>query len=129
MSIRFRLQLGCGHLPEVLNRFPNPTGCGRPVRELLDWADMSVALRKGAIWAPTWSLCLIAVRKEPFPLPAIGFSERTGAVKGAPLLGAAKRTLDGEDRSKIIRKRERPRRKISENVGRQNGPFARRHGH
>ena len=28
--------------------------------------------------------------------------ERPGAVKGAPLLGAAKRTLDGEDRSKRI---------------------------
>ena len=28
--------------------------------------------------------------------------ERPGAVKGAPLFGAAKRTLDGEDRSKII---------------------------
>jgi hypothetical protein len=69
--------------------------------------QLSVALRKGAILAPTWSLCLIAVRKEPFPLPAIGFSERPGAVKGAPLLGAAKRTLDGEDRSKIILKRER----------------------
>jgi formylglycine-generating enzyme len=33
--------------------------------------------------------------------------ERPGAVKGAPLLGAAKRTLDGEDRSKTIEKRER----------------------
>ena len=30
-----------------------------------------------------------------------------GAVKGAPLLGAAKRTLDGEDRSKMIEMRER----------------------
>jgi hypothetical protein len=28
--------------------------------------------------------------------------ERPGAVKGAPLFGAAKRTLDGEDRSKRI---------------------------
>jgi hypothetical protein len=28
--------------------------------------------------------------------------ERPGAVKGAPLFGAAKRTLDGEDRSKIL---------------------------
>jgi hypothetical protein len=33
--------------------------------------------------------------------------ERPGAVKGAPLLGAAKRTLDGEDRSKTIGERER----------------------
>src|SRR6516225_6573783 len=29
-------------------------------------------------------------------------SERPGAVQGAPLFGAAERTLDGEDRSEII---------------------------
>ena len=29
-------------------------------------------------------------------------SERPGAVKGAPLLGAAQRTLDGEDRSETV---------------------------
>src|ERR1700688_3746471 len=32
------------------------------------------------------------------------FPERPGAVKGAPLLNAAKRTLDGEDRSATIQK-------------------------
>lgn len=39
---------------------------------------------------------------EPFPLGGRIGSERPGAVKGAPLLGAAKRTLDGEDRSATI---------------------------
>src|SRR5450631_4277639 len=41
---------------------------------------------------------------EPFPLDRRFASERPGAVKGAPLLGAAKRTLDGEDRSGSIQK-------------------------
>jgi len=39
---------------------------------------------------------------EPFPLGGRLCSERPAAVKGAPLLGAAKRTLDGEDRSATI---------------------------
>ena len=39
---------------------------------------------------------------EPFPLGGRLCSERPGAVKGAPLLGAAKRTLDSEDRSGMI---------------------------
>jgi len=38
----------------------------------------------------------------PEPLVAIAtWPERRGAVKGAPQLGAAKRTLDGEHRSGI----------------------------
>jgi hypothetical protein len=37
----------------------------------------------------------------PFPLVRMCSSERPGAVKGAPT-GAAKRTLDGEDRSATI---------------------------
>jgi hypothetical protein len=37
----------------------------------------------------------------PFPLGRKRSSERPGAVKGAPL-GAAKRTLEGEDRSETI---------------------------
>jgi len=41
---------------------------------------------------------------RPFPLGRRRCSERPGAVKGAPI-GAAKRTLDGEDRSEIIRRR------------------------
>ena len=39
--------------------------------------------------------------------------ERPGAVKGAPLFGAAKRTLDGEDRSKIIELEGKDRRKAA----------------
>ena len=38
-----------------------------------------------------------------FPLSGMCCSERPGAVKGAPL-GAAERTLDGEDRSERIHK-------------------------
>ena len=45
-----------------------------------------------------------AFHLEPFPLDGKAFSERLGTVKGAPLLGAAKRTLAGEDRSGIIKK-------------------------
>jgi hypothetical protein len=39
-------------------------------------------------------------------------SERPGAVKGAPLLGAAKRILDGEDRSETIAEEGKAGRKI-----------------
>jgi hypothetical protein len=39
--------------------------------------------------------------------------ERPGAVKGAPLFGAAKRTLDGEDRSKIIELEGKDRRNVA----------------
>ena len=40
--------------------------------------------------------------------------ERPGAVKGAPLLGAAKRTLDGEDRSEKIAEEGKAGRKLGE---------------
>ena len=47
-----------------------------------------------------------------FPLMRNGFSERTGAVKVAPI-GAAKRILDGEDRSeKKGQERERVGRRL-----------------
>ena len=62
---------------------------------------------------------------EPFPLDPRFDSERPGAVKGAPLLGAAKRTLDGEDRSGAIRKRERLLLR-ARNWPHKSGPFARR---
>jgi hypothetical protein len=42
---------------------------------------------------------------KPFPYPRKVLSERPGAVKGAPLLGAAMRTLDGEDRSNMIKEK------------------------
>ena len=41
---------------------------------------------------------------RPFPLGRRRCSERPGAVKGAPI-AAAQRTVDGEDRSEIIRRR------------------------
>jgi hypothetical protein len=41
-------------------------------------------------------------------------SERPGAVKGAPLLGAAERTLDGEDRSEMIAEEGKAGRNIGE---------------
>ena len=68
------------------------------------WKDpmLSVAAKKGTILAAmavtgpqpsNWSLSLL-----------IGRLVQNGpeSVKGAPLLGAAKRTLDGEDRSEIV---------------------------
>ena len=41
-------------------------------------------------------------------------SERPGAVKGAPFLGAPERTLDGEDRSEMIAEEGKAGRKPSE---------------
>src|ERR1019366_3862432 len=63
---------------------------------------LSVAAKKGTKMAAKWSPARGAVRSEPFPLLGSCCPERPGAVKGAPLLGAAKRTLDGEDRSEMI---------------------------
>src|SRR5206468_4657208 len=42
-----------------------------------------------------------------FPLNRKGCSERPGAVQGAPL-GAAQRTLDGEDRSELMDREGKP---------------------
>ena len=69
--------------------------------------SVSVAAKKGTILAAMAATGPQTFHLEPFPLDGRAFSERPGAVKGAPLLGAAKRTLDGEDRSKMIEKRER----------------------
>lgn len=63
---------------------------------------MSVAVEKGTKMAANWHPAGRAVRSEPFPRIRRRCSERPEAVKGAPLLGAAKRTLDGEDRSEMI---------------------------
>jgi hypothetical protein len=46
--------------------------------------------------------------------------KRSVALNGAPLLGAAKRTLDSEDRSEMIGQEERK----GEKMGRHNGPVA-----
>jgi hypothetical protein len=75
---------------------------------------MSVAAKKGAKMAAKWFPARGAVRSEPFPLLRVRCPERPGAVKGAPLLGAAKRTLDGEDRSEIIADEGKAGRKIGE---------------
>ena len=60
-----------------------------------------MAAKKGTKMAAKWSPDTGAVPIQPFPLLRGCCSERPGAVKGAPLLGAAKRTLDGEHRSGI----------------------------
>jgi hypothetical protein len=73
---------------------------------------MSVAAKKGTKMAAKWCRPGGAVRREPFPLVRRCCSERPGAVKGAPLLGAAKRTLDGEDRSEMIAEEGKAGRKI-----------------
>ena len=46
--------------------------------------------KRGHFWRRL-ALLLEAFRKEPFPLVRRRFSERTGAVTGAPVLGAATR--------------------------------------
>src|SRR5580658_3974225 len=52
-------------------------------------------------------------------------SERSGALKGAPLLGAANRTLDGEDRSaRLVRARKRRARVAAQNNALGNGRAA-----
>jgi hypothetical protein len=57
-----------------------------------------MAVKKEAKMAAIW----LPFTSEPFPLGGGLCSERPAAVKGAPLLGAAKRTLDGEDRAATI---------------------------
>jgi hypothetical protein len=61
-----------------------------------------VAEKKGTKMAAKWSPVKRAVWSEPFPPLRVLFWNGPQAVKGAPLLGAAKRTLDGEDRSGMI---------------------------
>ena len=62
-----------------------------------------MAAKKGTILAAKWRPDQGSRSELAFPSSKKGCSERPGAVKGAPLLGAAKRTLDGEDRSEIIK--------------------------
>src|SRR5471030_242738 len=52
--------------------------------------------------AAKWSPAQRAVWSEPFPPLRVLSWNGPQAVKGAPLLGAAQRTLDGEDRSEMI---------------------------
>src|ERR1039458_1565727 len=76
--------------------------------ELLE-LPVSMAAKEGAKMAAKGPMSAVC----PFPLDGMLCLERPGAVKGAPLLGAAKRTLDGEGKGR-------------RNVARQNGPIARR---
>jgi hypothetical protein len=87
---------------------------------------LSVAVEKGTEMAAKWHPAGGAVRSEPFPLIRRRCSERPGAVKGAPLLGAAKRTLDGEDRSEKITEEGKAGAKAWRKVGRHSGTLARR---
>src|ERR1035437_8511555 len=64
--------------------------------------------------AAKWSPARGGLRSEAFPSSQECCPERPGAVKGAPLLGAAKRTLDGEDRSEMITEEGKAGRKIGE---------------
>ena len=75
---------------------------------------LSVAVKKGAILAPLAPKLSAAFWKEPFSPPRRCCSEQPGAVKGAPLLGAAKRTLDGEDCSARLEEERKARRRIGE---------------
>jgi hypothetical protein len=63
---------------------------------------MSVAAKKDTTMAAKWTPL-----RRPFIVSLsllLGgvVAERPGGVKGAPLFGAAQRTLDGEDRSEMI---------------------------
>jgi hypothetical protein len=88
---------------------------------------VTVAAKKGAILAALAPTVPVAIKTEPFSLVRKRSLERPGAVKGAPLLGAAKRTLDGEDRSGTMRKERKARRSIGEMCGQRSGPFAHCH--
>ena len=83
---------------------------------------LSVAVKKGAILAPLAPRLSAAFWNEPFSPPRRCSSERTGAVKGAPLLGAAKRTLDGEDRSARLEGERKARRRTNERWGKKMAP-------
>src|ERR1035441_3301048 len=76
--------------------------------------SLSVAAKKGTKMAAKWSPARGAVGSEPFPLLRGRCPERPGAVKGAPLLGAAERTLDSEDRSEMIAEEGKAGRKLGE---------------
>jgi hypothetical protein len=68
---------------------------------------MTVAVKKMRPNGSEGANCSDGLQVKPFPHARTGSLEQPAAVKGALLLVAAKRTLDGEDRSKTIEKRER----------------------
>ena len=75
---------------------------------------MSEAAKKGTKMAAKWSPVRGAVRSASFPLLSSVVRNGPEPVKGAPLLGAAKRTLDGEDRSEMIAEEGKAERNIGE---------------
>jgi hypothetical protein len=104
------------------------------MRESLLWPARTVAVEKGTKMAAKWRLPAEPFRAEPFraePFPHIRrrCSERPGAVKGTPLLGAAKRTLDRKDRSEMIAEEGKAGTKAWRKVGRHFGTLARRLQH
>jgi hypothetical protein len=77
---------------------------------------MLKAVRKGAKMAPKWSTRSAVFQVEPFPLPGDGLRNGPEPSRARRCWGAAKRSLDGEDRSEMIAKRERrshARRKVA----------------
>ena len=101
------------------------------MRESLLWPARTVAVEKGTKMAAKWRLPAEPFRAEPFraePFPHIRrrCSERPGAVRGTPLLGAAKRTLDRKDRSEMIAEEGKAGAKAWRKKGRHFGTLARR---
>jgi hypothetical protein len=83
---------------------------------------VSVAVKKEAILAPSAPRCPQPFGMSLSLLSGDVVSERPGAVKGAPLLGAAKRTLDGEDRSGRLEGERKARRRTNERWGKKMAP-------
>jgi hypothetical protein len=92
-------------------RTNSATVAAAPVNPARLVLTLTVAVRKGAILAPLAPTLPAGLWKEPFSVLRKQLRERPGAVKGAPLLGAAKRTLDGEDRFERMRKERKARAK------------------
>ncbi len=86
--------------------------------------NLSVAAKKGAILAAKWSRAREPCGRSLSLFSGDSFPERPGAVKGAPLLGAAKRTLDSEDRSEMIAEEGKARRKVGEKWSAKMAPSA-----
>ena len=84
---------------------------------------VSVAVKKGAILAPLAPGGPLPSRMSLSLLLGGVSSERPGAVKGAPLLGAAKRTLDREDRSGRLEQERKAQRRTSERWSQKMAPL------
>ncbi len=78
---------------------------------------MSVAVKRGATLAALAARLPPAFVDEPFSPERRRSSERPGAVKGAPLLRAPERTLEGEDRSGSMGQERRRREEVANCAG------------